>query len=179
MATITARAGNRKRSIKVRRPPWDKVYEGYPKREDPTSITNENDEYAELVFISIMGENYDRNIFINACATRLSLALLNGGMKPPRNYPIIKGKFAGKGVIVSAAKMIEWLKKQFGSPEVFIRYPESLQEIQNAIGNRKGIYGMIAKDPKWASGHVTLWHKNNAIGGHNYFLEAKKYISGS
>lgn len=171
---ITVSVKNRTNKIKVKRPPWDKVYEGYPKRQDSESITNENDELAEVVFSSIFGNEYDKDMFVNACATRLSLSLLNGGMNVEKDFSIKQGEYKEKGIITSAAKMINWLKKQFGEPDVLINNPTSLKEIRDAIGDRKGIYGIIAKDPNWASGHVTLWYKNNAIGGNDYYEYAKE-----
>ncbi|WP_123806073.1 hypothetical protein [Neisseria chenwenguii] len=40
-----------------------------------------DDEPASAVFIKILGKNYDTATFGNACATRVSLGLINGGMR--------------------------------------------------------------------------------------------------
>lgn len=172
MSNVIARAGNIQRTLTVKRPKWSDVYAGYPKNAMGT-----DDLPAPEVFRSIFGTDYDKNTFGNACATRLSLGLLNGGINFGRSkeYNIQMGQLKGKGVLTSAVNMINWLKKNFGKPDVVIENPKQLNDIALKIGDRKGIYAMLPRDSKdfGASGHVTLWHKGDAIGKHNYFESAK------
>lgn len=177
MSTISARAGNQSISIKVRRPSWDKVYEGYPKTSD-----ERDDMPAYDVFNSIFSENNIHYFFdkktqtvANACATRLSLGLLNGNVKLPVAYRLDKGEFKGKGIITSATGMIAFLNKIFGHPDETINQPGNLEKVQKVIGNRKGIYAMlpIAGHFSTASGHVTLWTGKDVIGSHHYAENAK------
>ncbi|HDR0629962.1 T6SS effector amidase Tae4 family protein [Pasteurella multocida] len=120
---ITATAKNTSSSIKVNRPAWNKVYEGYPKIER-YGIVDDLDAYS--VFTSIFGEDYDTSIFRNACATRLSLGLLNAEVKIKGEYPIQTGPFKKKLVITSAANMIKWLNNNFGNPDETIKSPPNI-----------------------------------------------------
>jgi hypothetical protein len=149
------------------RPRWADVYRGYPK------INNgQDDMLAPDVFKSILGENYDRTIFTNACATRVSLGLLEGKMKVKADFLIAKGKFKGKGFIASAKNLQEWLSKSsvWGDSDEYIENPSSLTDVQNIIGNRNGVYIIIGGFGAGISGHATLWvgTRKNTIGEHNY-----------
>lgn len=170
---FVAQSGNKQaKPIQIKRPKWDDVYHGYPKINP--GKPNENDLPASQVFTSIFGENYDKVTFGNACATRLSLGLINGKIKVKTEYSISEGPNKGKGIIVSAVNMGNWLKdKQFGKPDETIEKPKSFNEVANRIGTRRGVYVLISNDSRWASGHATLWHDGNAIGGHNYYEHAK------
>lgn len=169
---VTATAKKQKASIRVNRPAWSKVYEGYPKRGAYGELK------AEEVFTSIFGPDYDRKNLGNACATRVSLALLNAGVNiDKKEYVIRIGKFKDKVIIVSAVNMVAWLKRKFGEPDVTIKEPQSLSVIQAQIGNRKGIYAMLPKSSKQfeATGHVTLWVGHTVMGGdgHSYYTQAR------
>lgn len=168
-----AQSGNQQtKPIQIKRPKWDDVYHGYPKVNPGTPY--ENDLPAPKVFTSIFGANYDKVTFGNACATRLSLGLINAKIKVKTEYSIAEGPNKGKGIIVSAVNMGNWLKdKQLGKPDEKIENPKSFNEVANKIGKRRGIYILISNDSRWASGHATLWHDGNAIGGHNYYEHAK------
>ncbi|MBN6076391.1 hypothetical protein HYE59_02265 [Aggregatibacter actinomycetemcomitans] len=172
-ANINTRSGKVQRALNVARPSWNKVYEGYPKVERNGMI---DDLDAHSVFTSIFGKDYDSSTFGNACATRLSLGLLNAGVKIRGEYPILQGPFKGKSVIVSAANMVKWLNNNFGKPEETIPSPKEYRNIVDRIGNRKGIYAMKPNSPRdfRASGHVTLWVNGNVIGGegHSYYKAA-------
>lgn len=149
------------------RPPWNKVFEGYPKNE-----AGNDDQNAVEVFTSILGENYDRDIFTNACATRVSLGLLNGGTNVEKNFLIQKGKFKGKGFIASAIGLKKWLSRSdvWGSPDNTIEGPTDLVDVQKFIGNKNGVYIILGGFSADISGHATLWigATKNAFGGHNY-----------
>ncbi|WP_164465219.1 T6SS effector amidase Tae4 family protein [Chryseobacterium lactis] len=170
---IIATSGNKQtKPIKIKRPKWDDVYHGYPKVNPGTP--SENDMPASKVFTTIFGSNYDKTVFSNACATRVSLGLINAKIKVKTEYTIKEGPNKDKGITVSAANMGTWLKeKQFGKPDEEIKNPKSFNEVADKIGDRKGIYILISNDARWASGHATLWHDGNAIGGHNYYEHAK------
>lgn len=69
------------------RPKWELVYEDYPKNAAGT-----DDKDADIVFKEILGDNYDKNTFSNACATRVSLGLLNGGVSVKKRLSCSKGE---------------------------------------------------------------------------------------
>ncbi|MGB4847910.1 MAG: T6SS effector amidase Tae4 family protein [Saprospiraceae bacterium] len=150
-----------------KRPNWVDVYRGYPKNNSET-----DDLPAELVFKEILGENYDKSTFTNACATRVSLGLLDGGMDVKREFNIQKGKFKGKGFIASAKNLQVWLSKTtvWNSPDEFIKGPSTLSDVQNRINGRNGVYTIIGGFGGGVTGHATLWvgSKKDVIGGHNY-----------
>lgn len=149
------------------RPSWDKVYEGYPKNE-----AGDDDLDADSVFKSILGDDYDRLIFTNACATRVSLGLLNGGVNVKKDFLIQKGKFKGKGFIASAINLKKWLEMVdvWGQPDEKIVGPADLTDVQNTIGAKNGVYTIIGGFGAGVSGHATLWvgANKNVIGEHNY-----------
>lgn len=153
-----------------KRPAWASgVYAGYPK------TASGGDLPAPQVFTSIFGSTYDSKTFTNACATRLSLGLLNAGITVKREYSVQTGTFKGKGITTSAANMVAWLRSNFGTPDVTVENPISFEAVAVKIGSRKGIYAMLPKSTAQfgASGHVTLWHNKNAIGGNHYATAAK------
>lgn len=79
-----------------KRPTWAAVYAGYPK------TASGGDLPASQVFVSVFGSGYDTKTFTNACATRLSLGLLNAGIQPRKEFPVKEGRFKGKSVTTSA-----------------------------------------------------------------------------
>lgn len=172
---LTASGGGKQAKVKPKRPKWADVYHGYPKL-DPGKPT-ERDLPASNVFQSIFTKDYylkNVSTFSNACATRVSLSLLHANINVKKEYQIQIGAYKGKGIITSAANMGKWLKdKLFGAPDEEIENPKSFNEVSSKIGKRKGIYILISNDFRWASGHATLWHDGNAIGGHNYYEHAK------
>ena len=55
----------------VGRPKWIDVFEGYPK-----NMSGTDDLSTTEVFERVRGEEYDRKIFTNACATRVSFSVV-------------------------------------------------------------------------------------------------------
>lgn len=172
MAPITAVAGKSSTQLKVKRPAWSQVYAGYPKIGAGTA--SENDLPANEVFTGIFGSGYDQTIYSNACGTRVSMALLTGGM--PRvgarkiAISVEQHKFLGKYIEPGAAKLKEFLESKWGSPEQTIKTPVTLSNVEIKLKNKKGIYIMIPKDPNLfgASGHATLWTGHRVIGDHHF-----------
>lgn len=173
-----ARVANVSVAILAKRPTWQLVYEGYPK-------SGSGDLGAEEVFTSILGENYDTKIFSNACATRVSLGLLNGNMKVATAFPIQnpKHQFYGKGFQSSARGLKDWLSKPnvWGVADVIICNPTSLEEVVSKINHsnrvRNGVYIIVDGFSRGISGHATLWigKQGNVIGG-NHFIGIGKEI---
>lgn len=125
-------------------------------------------------FTSLFGENYDRKTFSNACATRVSLGLLNGGVKLSKvayNIQNPKHRFVNKGIETSAKNLRDTLSKSvhWGEADVIICKPKSLQEVAGIIGTRNGVYFIIGGFGGGISGHTTLWigKFGNVIGGNN------------
>lgn len=156
------------------RPGWKEVYAGYPKVNEGTM--HENDLPANDVFLSVLGEDYDRSVFSNACATRISIALNHSGLNVKKDFMIGQGPLMGKGMIASALNLKNWLSSSqvLGEPDVVIKKPQSLEELRSAIGTKKGIYVLESDDYNWASGHATLWYDGHAIGNHDYYSHAKE-----
>ncbi len=166
-----------------KRPSWESVYRGYPKKTNGTE-----DLEANLVFESVWAGN-PRN-FTNACATRVSLGLLEAGVTDlTASFLVQNGRFKGKPFITSARVLLKWLLKdrRFGVPTVQIDADKSrngtitLEQVQQEIGRKNGIYLMKPKNPNSfnASGHASLWlainsnGKGNAMSHANYISDAK------
>ena len=178
---------------KPNRPKWEDVYAGYPKNEDGTDDRNN-----VQVFIEVFGDKYDSannvikntNISLyNACATRVSLGLLNGGFRINGvGFQVQQGPFKGKNVITSAKVLKNYLLSSslFGTPDISIKTNDTqsdyygskgmitLETLRSEIGNRNGIYIVIpyAGCLGWSNitGHATLWvgKNRNVVGGHHY-----------
>lgn len=150
----------------IARPKWNKVYEGYPKTGDGSDDMPTRD-----VFSSILGSIDDPVKFDNACATRVSLGLLNSGVEVKKDFLVQIGQFKGKGFIASAQGLKEWLSNSliFGKPDIVIQNPSNLTEVKNKINSKNGIYIVLGGFHN-VSGHATLWlgNKKDVIGGHNY-----------
>lgn len=71
--------------------------------------------------------------------------------------------------------MVNGLKSYFGTPDVTVENPKEFVDVSVKLGNKKGIYAMLPANSAafGASGHVTLWHNKNAIGGNHYIGAAK------
>jgi hypothetical protein len=151
----------------VKRPKWVSVYSGYPK-----TASGFDDKDTDAVFKEILGDNYDKTTFTNACATRVSLGLLEGGMLLRKDFVIQQGKHRGKGFIASAKKLQVWLSASsvWGTPDEIIIKPSTLSEVQNRINGRNGVYLIIGGFSGGISGHATLWigSSNDVVGRHNY-----------
>jgi hypothetical protein len=149
-----------------KRPKWVDVYNGYPK--DSSS----NDLNAVDVFTSILGTNYDKIKFSNACATRVSLGLLNGNMNVKREFIIQKGIFKGKFFIASAINLKNWLSQKsiWGKADEIINGPTDLSNVQSIIAGRNGVYIIIGGFSGGVTGHASLWvgSKKDIISIHNY-----------
>lgn len=170
-----ARAVNVSSTILAKRPAWSAVYEGYPKNQSAT-----DDESAPLVFANLLGSNYDKSTFGNACATRVSLGLINGGMRVKASYRIQNRQhpFYNKGFITSALGLKDWLSLPsiWGEADTIICNPKTIDEVANQINRgriKNGIYIIIGGFTLPTTGHATLWigNKQNVIGGHHYILE--------
>jgi hypothetical protein len=149
------------------RPNWKLVYEGYPKNDAGT-----DDKDADSVFKEILGDKYDKNTFSNACATRVSLGLLNGGVNVKKDFLIQKRKFKGKGFIASAINLKNWLNQSsvWDSPDETFSGPADITDVKSKIGDRNGVYTIIGGFGGGVSGHASLWvgSEKDVIGGHNY-----------
>lgn len=150
-----------------KRPAWKDVYEGYPK-----NAAGDDDLPADQVFTSILGPDYDSGTFTNACATRVSLGLLNGGMNVKKEFLISVGKFKGKGFIASAINLKNWLSLSsvWGTADEIMTNASSLSSVAAKINGRNGVYTIIGGFGAGVTGHATLWigANDNVVGGHNY-----------
>lgn len=168
MGEIVCSAGAATCTIVANRPKWSDVYRGYPK-------SGNDDLPAPDVFASVLTErDYDPAIFSNACATRVSLGLLEGGMTVKRSFNITNRahRFAGRGFVSSAKDLDAWLFRPsvFGNPDISIVGPTTLKDLQSQIGSKNEIYIMLGGFGDGVTGHATLWvgAQKDVIGGHNY-----------
>ncbi|MDO4907847.1 T6SS effector amidase Tae4 family protein [Neisseria sp.] len=155
----------------AKRPSWAKVYAGYPKIAQagiPTDVD------AHTVFSSVLGANYDSNVLNNACATRVSLGLINGGTTIPPGFKIRVSTHPHfqKGFQTSAVGLKNFLSRTtvWGTADVVICNADSLTKIANIIGSRNGVYFIIGGFAPPTSGHATLWlgSYKNVIGRNHY-----------
>jgi hypothetical protein len=163
----------RDNELLIERPRWKDVFDGYPK-----TANGLDDLPSEDVFTSILGADYDTEIFNNACATRVSLGLLNAAITLPKDFIVQVGKFKGKGFIASAASLKKNLSlpAYFGTADIIIKNPASAIEVRNKINNKNGIYIILGGFSGGISGHSTLWigSQKDVIGGHNYISNSRE-----
>ncbi|OXA85892.1 T6SS effector amidase Tae4 family protein [Flavobacterium hercynium] len=160
------------KTVTTGRPSWKDVYEGYPK-----NATNTDDLPATTIFTDLLGSNYDKAIFGNACATRVSLGLLNGKMVVKTAFKITNKKhaFYNKGFQTSASGLQTWLSKKdvWGEADVIVKGPSDISTVASKINDKtikNGVYIILGGFGGGISGHATLWigANKNVIGGHNY-----------
>jgi len=168
------------------RPWWKDVFDGYPKAK-LASTNCCGSQNAEDVFESVFGPKYDKTVFANACATRVSIALLKAGItipkKPYKYEEGSKGEILGVHEVIStelklpehcyvltgARYMGQWLEYIWGSADVLINTNDLYKSFGGIkttmkeagkikIGNRNGVY-IIVLPPEQGSvtGHATLW----------------------
>jgi len=165
-AKITAYAGNICATVDARRPRWEDVYAGYPLVHKGT--VNEMDMPADTVFKSVFGEKYDTIKFQNACATRVSIALIKAKMELKRDFIVQTKEYYGKGFITSVKGLQEWLTDVWGIADKIIDDKSSLEDVAKIINGRSGVY--IILNGSAQKNHATLWvgANNNVIGGNHY-----------
>lgn len=130
-------------------------------------------------FSKVLPKEYeeDSSKFFNACATRLSFALNNSGIKPnpiafrtqadysdsvgPNGKQLTLKK--GSPLITSAVDMKKFLETTFGKPTKTIKN-DNKENVLKELGNMKGIFA-ITNVPNWtASGHVDVYRGNGMCG---------------
>jgi hypothetical protein len=186
-------------AVSPKRPRWGDVYNGYPLENRGKS--NENDQDAATVFRGVFGSKYyeeNRHRFQNACATRVSLALVNAEMSVRKDFMIQKeGTFVkdgfiaknlvGNGLITSARNLQKWLSGIWGPADKTISGNNTLDKVAAKINGRNGVYIILDEGNNEFKNHATLWlgEHGDVIGGNNltgkggtiYFWELKGVIS--
>lgn len=107
----------------------------------------------------------------NACAARVSRALVKSGVNIPKlNDQTFLGE-DGKYHFLGARNLYEWMLKAFGEPDLSLTQEQARTDgtgFFQASGNKPGIYIMIPKYPKLfgASGHADKFdgYKMNKSG---------------
>jgi len=177
----------------IMRPSWDDVYNGYPLKNkgDPDlgafknghswknrGASDVEDIGARTVFQNILGRGYDAEkkvfngvSFENACATRVSFALVKSMVDVRKDFLIQDGEFKGKGFIASAKGLKEWLSEPdvWGNADLVIEGKTTLEKVAKKINGRNCVY-IILGGENGKKDHATLWigDNNDAIGGKNY-----------
>jgi hypothetical protein len=172
-------------TVVVSRPRWEDVYNGYPMQHRGTY--DERDETKEQVFRSILGEKYDTKTFNNACATRVSIALINAHMTVRRDFRVQVGEHAGKGFIASASELHRWLSEpdNWNTADITVDKSDknmfpgktNLEIIREKIGGRKGVYIILGGFKNGITGHATLWTGNDVVGGKDEGVDDNTYSS--
>jgi len=182
--TVVASCGNLKTSICIRRPiKWENVYNGYPKNSDGNDLpSNEVFKLVRYDYKNIPEFGYGNG---NACAIRVSIALIRAGMKVEKEYEInseeedLKSKNR-EGFIAKAEKLKDWLSKPeiWGDPDVtvsendLVEGKDNFDVVREKINTRDGVYaarygiyiitGGFYEDPG-VTGHATLWVGEDTI----------------
>lgn len=163
--TITAIAQDKTTHCIVNRPSWKSMSEYYQYLADTFSTYN----LFEFIF-----ESPDHTIWNNSCGTRVSLSLIKAGFINIGNRRILiqKGEFIKKRIEPAADRLADWLKSQWGAPEVQFKTSVSttLKDLRDTIGDRKGVFAFKVNDRRafGASGHITLWNGYDVIRGPEY-----------
>lgn len=119
----------------------EKVYANYP-----TDGSKEISAQEAFRLVSPAAEKaYLDGDFTNACATRLSLAFAEAGVRIPNGYGGIKD-VNGNRIIISATQMNKFMTTKYGS----------LMSTYSSQTSTKGIYIGVTKPGMAYSGHVTI-----------------------
>ena len=173
--TITAIAQDKTTHCIVNRPSWKSMSEYYQYLADAYDTPN----LFKFIFVSP-----DHTIWNNSCGTRVSLSLIKAGVKNrvgTRNILIREGILNMRFIEPAADRLADWLKSQWGAPEVQFKTSVSttLKDLRDTIGDRKGVFAFKVNDRRafGASGHITLWNGYDVIRGAQY--ENHAYADGN
>jgi len=145
------------------KPSWAQVYANFPKKSDGSEMCGE-DVY-NLVGGTVRALMPASK---NACAVRVSRALLYSGVNIPyiQDHTFLGAD--GKYYFLSAAKLYNWLRKTFGQPNLSLSQSQGGPRGVNfpsLLAGHKGIYLMQPNYPAQfkASGHSSLYTGNSCI----------------
>ena len=174
--TITATAQDATTHCIVNRPSWSNMSTYYQYLADNFTTYN--------LFEAIFEAPVDHLLWNNSCGTRVSLTLINAGIKDNiigRGVKIQKGEFTKRTMEPAADRLADWLKSKWGAPEVQFETTTTttLKDLRDKIGSRKGVFAFKVNDRRafGASGHITLWNGSNVISGSQY--ENQAYANGN
>ncbi len=154
-------------------PSWAKVLEGYPK------IKYSDGSYGELSAADVykqiggaLGEMAKNNpvAFNDACAARLSMALLNAGINIPGIAGYTYQGATGKYYFKSSEKLFDFVSQTFeGNCSTLYGYGSSISPaaFQSFTNKKQGLFLLKPSYPKLfeATGHSTLYTGTSCIGG--------------
>lgn len=181
---VTSTDENNTQQVKIKypnRPRWSLVFEGYPKV--LLSNGSYDDEDADQIFSRLFdAQTIQTYGFHNACATRVSLGLINGKMRvyPGFNINLAGHALRGKSIEVSARNLRKQLTKRWSQkdgkkadiviPPSDTRTIASVASEINGGGVKNGIYIIEGGFGGGVSGHATLWigSESNVVGKHHY-----------
>jgi hypothetical protein len=176
------------------RPSWGDVYDSHPLHNTGTlgaeELTLENEKWStHRIFAHIFKKDYNAKANTyggrNAGATRLSIALIESGVKLRRDFLTKASDLAERGFIASVREVHAWLSTPtpdgWGNADIIIPGGSTLAEVAQRIGARNGVY--IVLNDNHEDDVATLWEhtrgdviegKNNIDkGGTIYFWELK------
>ncbi|WP_448927410.1 T6SS effector amidase Tae4 family protein [Fluviicola sp.] len=162
------------------RPSWDNMYKNYPMDHEEDI---DYDQQPEQVFSMVFGSSYNSETQMiegnidasNACATRLSVALVRSGVRLAKDMLGQIDEFKGKGIIISAVSMAKFLSSDagLGAPDHRIEMKgKTFDDLLNVLEGKVGIYVMTTRSGMGYTGHCSLWNGQNCIGDNNYAEDA-------
>jgi hypothetical protein len=164
-------------------PSWANYYNAYPHASDSSGLS------ADSVYKLVGGAIYQKHIspdsnirknYQNACALRVSRALLYSGINIPEVPGTMKGG-DGKNYFLAARALNAWMRKTFKT------YPTNpnhhhFTKAQGGVNGRnfptllapyKGIYSLVSpKGSTWATGHADCWLPNGKCVNNCHFADA-------
>lgn len=163
MVSITARAGGRSSTIQAKRPLFSELWKYYPVK------MSASDVYSMVGGQAMALYQENPTGYANACALRLSRSFNYGGMPIKQSTRGYKVRGADhKPYLLRVREMISFVEQNLGTADLSFK-PQNNQDLSSQLKGKKGI--IIFKVSGWgdASGHVTLWNRNDC-GDSCYFI---------
>lgn len=95
----------------------------------------------------------------NTCAVRMSLALIEAGVRPAGRLQIKKGELEGHWIEPGQNKLSDWLLENMSAPSV-LSYDDMQETSGRELFGKKGIISFM-RIPSYAGGHIDLLSPNN------------------
>ena len=163
-------------------PSWQNYYDSFPHYPNGSGMS------ATDVYKMVGGEIYQRHIspnpnirkfYQNACALRVSRALLYSGINIPAVPGTMKGE-DGKNYFLAARALNLWMRKTFGvspSNSKHRHFTKSQggvngQDFPSLLSGINGIFSMVSpKNSTWASGHADCLQSNGTCVNNCHFYD--------
>jgi len=111
--------------------------------------------YAELGWEDLIGKPE----WANTCAVRMSIALLDCGVRLHGRIPIKSGPLAGRSVEPGQNRLSDWLVRAHGAPRI-VTYDRASTHGPDELFGRRGIVSFM-RLPGYPGGHIDLLDAQN------------------